>query len=170
MYLGDKIDLNYVGYILSDNGTDSRIFDNSFDRPGFLEFVIGNTHAVPGLEEGVLDMCVGENRTIIVPPEYGYGLLGFGTSIPGNSTLKFEVTCEKITFNDVTAPNVFHEMDTNGNDIITFQEYSSWFSQPKNGGRLPDGLWQNEDKDGNNEVSWAEFSGPKGYRTITLMA
>lgn len=34
-------------------------------------------------------MCVGEKRTLTVPPEYGYGERGIGP-IPGGATLVFE--------------------------------------------------------------------------------
>jgi FK506-binding protein 2 len=38
---------------------------------------------------GLTDMCVGEKRTLTIPPEYGYGDRGVG-SIPGGATLIFE--------------------------------------------------------------------------------
>lgn len=30
------------------------------------------------------------------------------------------------------------------------------------GGTMPDGLWEDEDKDKDGFVSWEEFTGPKG--------
>lgn len=38
---------------------------------------------------GLLDMCIGEKRTLTIPPEYGYGNRGVGP-IPGGATLVFE--------------------------------------------------------------------------------
>jgi hypothetical protein len=37
-------------------------------------------------DQGLLDMCPGEKRTLTVPPEYGYGQRSIG-SIPAGSTL-----------------------------------------------------------------------------------
>jgi FK506-binding protein 2 len=40
-------------------------------------------------DQGLLDMCIGEKRTLTIPPEYGYGDRGIGP-IPGGATLVFE--------------------------------------------------------------------------------
>ena len=38
-----------------------------------FKFQIGVGQVIKGWEEGVLGMCVGEKRRLIVPPELGYG-------------------------------------------------------------------------------------------------
>lgn len=40
-------------------------------------------------DQGLLDMCIGEKRTLTIPPELAYGDRGVGP-IPGGSTLIFE--------------------------------------------------------------------------------
>jgi FK506-binding protein 2 len=40
-------------------------------------------------------MCVGEKRTLTIPPEYGYGERGIGP-IPGGATLIFETELVQI--------------------------------------------------------------------------
>ncbi|CAK7219315.1 Peptidyl-prolyl cis-trans isomerase fpr2 [Sporothrix eucalyptigena] len=82
---GDKIDVHYRGTLQS-NGNK---FDASYDRGTPFSFVLGNGQVIKGWDQGLLDMCIGEKRTLTVPPEYGYGQRGIGP-IPAGSTLIFE--------------------------------------------------------------------------------
>ena len=52
------------------------VFFNSFfscNRNEPFKFQIGVGQVIQGWEEGVLGMCVGEKRRLIVPPQLGYG-------------------------------------------------------------------------------------------------
>ncbi|KAJ7422593.1 FK506 binding protein 11 [Willisornis vidua] len=44
-----------------------------------------------GLEQSLLDMCVGEKRRAIIPPHLAYGKRGSPPTIPGDAVLRFEV-------------------------------------------------------------------------------
>ncbi len=46
---------------------------------------------IAGWEEGLLKMCKGERRKIIIPSGKGYGPRGSPPKIPGGATLVFDV-------------------------------------------------------------------------------
>lgn len=52
-------------------------------------------------DQGLLDMCIGEKRTLTIPPSYGYGQRAIGP-IPAGSTLIFET--ELLAIDGVDAP------------------------------------------------------------------
>ena len=64
---GDKIKIHYKGTL--DNG---HVFDNSEGRDP-LEFVVGAGTVIPGFDNGVVDMEVGEKKTIDIPCAEAYG-------------------------------------------------------------------------------------------------
>ncbi|MBD3401166.1 MAG: peptidylprolyl isomerase [Candidatus Coatesbacteria bacterium] len=64
---GDKVKVHYTGTL--DDGT---VFDSSREREP-LEFVIGSGTLIPGFENGVLGMKVGETKTIDIPAADAYG-------------------------------------------------------------------------------------------------
>jgi peptidylprolyl isomerase len=82
--------MHYTGW-LYENGAKGKKFDSSLDRGQPFEFPIGKGHVIKGWDEGVASMKVGGKRTLIIPPELGYGARGAGGVIPANATLLFEV-------------------------------------------------------------------------------
>jgi len=66
-------------------------FDNSDLSGGALEFPVGVKKIIPGLDEAIMDMAIGEKRTVIIPPELAFGDRGMGNAIPPNSFLVFEI-------------------------------------------------------------------------------
>ena len=81
---GDTIFVHYRGTLAS-NGQQ---FDSSYDRGEPFQFTLGLEQVIRGWDEGLLDMCVGDQRSLTVPPTLGYGDRGAGTVIPGGATLR----------------------------------------------------------------------------------
>jgi len=87
---GQTCVMHYTGW-LYENGARGRKFDSSVDRGQPFEFPIGVRRVIAGWDEGVATMKVGGKRTLIIPPELGYGARGAGGVIPPNATLIFDV-------------------------------------------------------------------------------
>jgi FKBP-type peptidyl-prolyl cis-trans isomerase len=60
-----------------------------------MVFVIGKGNVIKGWDQGLIGMCVGEIRKLIVPSDLAYGDTGKGMGmdigIPERATLVFEV-------------------------------------------------------------------------------
>lgn len=65
---GDTVRIHYTGTL--DDGTQ---FDSSAGRDP-LEFALGKGQVIPGFDNAVNGMSVGDNKTVTIPPEEAYGL------------------------------------------------------------------------------------------------
>jgi peptidylprolyl isomerase len=87
---GQTCVMHYTGW-LWEGGAKGAKFDSSVDRGKPFEFPLGQGRVIKGWDEGVASMKVGGKRTLLIPPELGYGARGAGGVIPPNATLLFEV-------------------------------------------------------------------------------
>jgi len=101
---GTKVFINYAGFL--ENGT---LFDTSnpevakafgtFDpqraaQNGYspISFEIGSKGAmIPGFEEGLSKLTIGDKAILFIPSKLGYGENGAGNVIPPNANIIFEV-------------------------------------------------------------------------------
>ncbi|KAH8725522.1 vacuolar membrane protein-domain-containing protein [Phaeosphaeriaceae sp. PMI808] len=88
---GDTVAMMYKGTLQKDGSQ----FDSSYDRGKPFRFRIGAGQVIEGWDKGLLDMCPGEGRKLIIPPGLGYGGDDHGP-IPGGSTLIFETELVEI--------------------------------------------------------------------------
>jgi FKBP-type peptidyl-prolyl cis-trans isomerase FkpA len=87
---GQTCVMHYTGW-LWENGAKGKKFDSSVDRGTPFTFPIGQGRVIKGWDEGVATMKVGGKRTLLIPPQLGYGSRGAPGAIPPNATLLFEV-------------------------------------------------------------------------------
>jgi len=164
----DMLSMHYTG-TLTETGAK---FDSSHDRQQPFQFQIGVGQVIKGWEQGLLDMCVGEKRKLIIPAHLGYGDQGAGHMIPPKSSLTFEV--ELLDIKDGPPPqNVFKEIDANADLQLSQEEVSDFLKeQAKKAGpqaavsddqhkTILQQIFEHEDKDKDGFISHEEFSGPK---------
>jgi FKBP-type peptidyl-prolyl cis-trans isomerase FkpA len=92
---GAWVVLHYTGWVFDPTAPDGKgaKFDSSRERGESLSFLYGLKRAVPGLEKGLAGMRVGGQRTIFVPPKFGYDGIKYPRpkDVPAGATLVFEV-------------------------------------------------------------------------------
>lgn len=90
---GQTIRVHYTGWLFDAGAPENkgRRFDSSRDRGQPFEFRLGAGMVIAGWDQGFAGMKVGGQRTLIIPPELGYGAQGAGGVIPPGATLLFEV-------------------------------------------------------------------------------
>ena len=87
---GQTCVMHYTGW-LWENGAKGKKFDSSVDSGKPFAFPIGQGRVIKGWDEGVATMKVGGKRTLLIPPQLGYGARGYPGAIPPNATLLFDV-------------------------------------------------------------------------------
>ncbi|MGB1409844.1 FKBP-type peptidyl-prolyl cis-trans isomerase [Alloalcanivorax venustensis] len=82
--LEDTVEVHYKGML-----RDGTVFDSSIERD--KPAVFGLKHIIPGWQEALPMMKVGDKWKLFLPPELGYGEQGAGGDIGPNEVLIFEV-------------------------------------------------------------------------------
>jgi peptidylprolyl isomerase len=95
---GETVVVNYTGLL-----GDGVKFDSSLDRGQPFKFTLGAGRVIKGWDEGIGKLRVGEQATLIIPPQLGYGAKGAGGQIPPGATLIFIV--ELMSIEEAPASN-----------------------------------------------------------------
>ena len=99
---GQVVLAHYVGTL-----PDGTVFDSSRERKEPFAFTLGKHQVIKGWDEGFALLHVGDEATLVIPPELAYGAKRRGP-IPPNSTLRFEV--ELVGLKDSSLSDILGEV------------------------------------------------------------
>ncbi|MGB1611628.1 MAG: peptidylprolyl isomerase, partial [Flavobacteriaceae bacterium] len=83
---GQTVSVHYKGQLL-----DGTVFDSSYKRQQPIDFVLGQGQVIPGWDEGVSLLKVGDKARFVIPSNLAYGSRGAGGVIPPDAVLIFDV-------------------------------------------------------------------------------
>jgi peptidylprolyl isomerase len=90
---GQQATVNYVG-VLFKTGKE---FDTSWGKGKQpFQFALGSGQVIPGWDQGVVGMKVGERRRLTIPADLAYGAQGSPPKIGPNEPLIFDIDLKKI--------------------------------------------------------------------------
>uniref|UniRef100_A0A665UDA7 peptidylprolyl isomerase n=1 Tax=Echeneis naucrates TaxID=173247 RepID=A0A665UDA7_ECHNA len=149
-------------------------------KPAGLNFyeTLKANQVVPGMEDGLMEMCVGEKRHLVIPPHLGYGERGVTDEVPGSAVLVFDIELVDMEeglpegymfiWNQDVSPDLFEEMDKDNNQVVEPSEFTDYIMQQVNDGkgrlapgfdpyRIIDNMFSNQDRNGDGKITVAEF-------------
>ncbi|KAG5264534.1 hypothetical protein AALO_G00255290 [Alosa alosa] len=170
---GDYVKYHYNASLL--DGTD---IDSTHNYGKTYNVVLGAGQVVIGMEQGLMGMCVGEKRRLVIPPHLGYGERGVEGEVPGSAVLVFDVELIEMeeglpegymyVWNDDVSPDLFVEMDKNKDGKVEASEFSDYIIKQVNEGRgrlapgfdpnrLIENMFNNQDRNKDGHITEAEF-------------
>ena len=83
---GKTVSVHYKGQLI-----DGTVFDSSYKRNEPIDFPLGVGQVIPGWDEGISLLNVGDKARLVIPSHLGYGSRGAGGVIPPDANLIFDV-------------------------------------------------------------------------------
>ncbi|WBU89548.1 peptidylprolyl isomerase [Cellulophaga omnivescoria] len=83
---GKTVSVHYEGSLVT-----GQIFDSSYKRNQPIDFQLGVGQVIPGWDEGIALLQIGDKARFVIPSHLAYGSAGAGGVIPPNATLIFDV-------------------------------------------------------------------------------
>ncbi|XP_048849046.1 peptidyl-prolyl cis-trans isomerase FKBP9 [Brienomyrus brachyistius] len=142
------------------------------------DVLLGTGQVVLGLDMGLTDMCVFEQRSLVVPPHLGYGERGVVGEVPGSAVLLYDIEMMAMeeglpegymfVWNSEVSPDLFGEMDRNQDGHVDSPEFTDYIIRQvhEGNGRLApgynayhiiDNMFSNQDRNGDGKITAAEF-------------
>ena len=119
--IGSTVSVLYTGHLLDAAGT---VFDASSQHNNVpLKYVVGAGQVIPGFDEGVFLMRVGDKAELLVPSGLAYGNKGSGKIGP-NQVLRFEI--EVLDLEDIAIRKYL----TDNNITTAVKQPTGFYFQP----------------------------------------
>uniref|UniRef100_A0A8C1VTC4 peptidylprolyl isomerase n=1 Tax=Cyprinus carpio TaxID=7962 RepID=A0A8C1VTC4_CYPCA len=135
---------DFIQYHYNCSLLDGTLLFTSRDYETPQDVVLGGGKIIDGLDEALRNMCVGERRTVIVPPHLGHGEKGAGI-VPGSAVLRFElelVSLQKgvpegylFIWLKESPVQLFEELDINKDQQVSLEEFSQFIKQQVSEGK-----------------------------------
>ncbi|KAM4631252.1 peptidyl-prolyl cis-trans isomerase FKBP9 isoform 3-T3 [Polymixia lowei] len=169
---------DFVKYHYNASLMDGSPIDSTHNYGKTYNIVLGANQVVPGMEEGLKEMCVGEKRHLVIPPHLGYGERGVTDEVPGSAVLVFDIELIDMEeglpegymfiWNDDISPDLFTEMDTDNDKQVEPSEFTDYIMRQVNEGkgrlapgfdpyRIIDNMFSNQDRNGDGKITEEEF-------------
>ncbi|KAM7245319.1 hypothetical protein CapIbe_003845 [Capra ibex] len=169
---------DYLKYHYNASLLDGTLLDSTWNLGKTYNIVLGSGQVVLGMDMGLREMCVGEKRTVIIPPHLGYGEAGVDGEVPGSAVLVFDIELLELVaglpegymfvWNGEVSANLFEEIDKDGDGEVLLEEFSEYIhAQVASGkGKLAPGfdaemimknMFTNQDRNGDGKVTAEEF-------------
>ena len=102
---GQVVAVHYTGWL-----EDGSSFDSSIDRGQPFSFALGRGMVIPGWDEGIAYLRVGDKARLVIPSELAYAEAG-RPGIPPDSTLIFDVELVSISEGAPESPTEIDQAD-----------------------------------------------------------
>ncbi|XP_071792229.1 uncharacterized protein [Asterias amurensis] len=165
---GNWLEVEFFAQQMKDDGTILERFDSTKSRKRSLMIEVGGDHKLPGLYEGLKDVCVGEQREITIQPgpmlevDTKYGLKQPKT----DREAVYTITIRSIQ--DMEPTNIFNMMDADKDDQLTKDEVRGFFinqgyAEEDKADDMLDKMFEAQDMDTDDVITFDEFRGPKHF-------
>jgi FKBP-type peptidyl-prolyl cis-trans isomerase len=118
--IGKTVSVLYTGRLL-----DGTVFDATSQRNNVpISFVLGNSQVLPGFQEGISLMHLGDKATLLLPSALAYGPSGnSNVNVPANAVVRFDV--ELVDLNFALTDDALITKYVADNSITTAQKQAS---------------------------------------------